>query len=111
MTTTDIETFVNGYGPTWRSGVLIDNTDRFIAAGGHIRNGVTAMWAVMADGIAHPVVCGEMVRIDTEDGSITGRCGCNVIRDFGACDYHAAIIAEWREQSEAETVAWERARD
>ena len=105
------EQFVGGYGPAWRTGVLIDHTDSFVAAGGRLRVGRNATWAVLPTGRAIPVVCGEIVRIDTEDGPMSGRCGLNVFRDLGACDAHAEERQGWMDMSEAERCAWERDRD
>ena len=67
---------------------------------------------VHADGERWPVVCSEIIPIWTEDGRSDGRCGkLAADTEFGACFGHAADIRHWRSQTEAETIAWERARE
>jgi hypothetical protein len=111
MNVTKAEQFIGAYGQSYRAGVLIDHTDRFVEAGGTIRVGRHAVWALVPKMAAIPVVCGEIVEIATEDGPISGRCGCNVAKDLGACAGHANERDEWLAMSEAERCAWERNRD
>lgn len=106
------EQFVGFYGNDPKWGVLFDHLEGFDAAGGTVRGAASGkghMWAVV-DGRAYPVVCSEIIEVSTEDGPSTGRCGapCEV---GPSCEYHAEIIAAWRAQSEAETVAWEHSLD
>lgn len=111
LTFSPLEVLVGAYGPAWRSGVLIDNTDRFVAEGGSIRVGRHATWAVMLNGKAFPVVCGALVEVATEDGPLSGRCGRDVEGDRGACGSHADERDEWMSMGERERCAWERAHD
>ena len=108
---TNAEQFIGAYGPAWLTGVLIDHADAFVAQGGRIRTGRHAFWAVLPNGQACPVVCGDFVQIDTEDGPISGRCGCNVVPDLGACERHAEERQEWLAMSESERVMWEKSHD
>lgn len=87
----DVELHVGHYGVTYRPGVLTEHVDAFIAAGGRIRpaaSGSGLLWAVLPSGAVAPVVCSELVWIDTEDGRIDGRCGFNAGAD-GRCARHA----------------------
>lgn len=104
--TTDLELMLGAYGPTYANhGLLSEHTDAFTAAGGTIGESITGRaWAVLPDGRALPVVCSEIIRVETEDGPVSGRCGAPAEKD-GACEYHADIIAAWRAQSEADA-AW-----
>lgn len=88
--TTDPAAFIGGYGRSWRSGLLSEHLHLFVRAGGTHRlpsrsNG--AGWAII-DGRAYPVVCSELVWIDTEDGRIDGRCGANAMAETGTCEGH-----------------------
>ena len=88
--------FLGSYGPEWRTGVVVDHVEMFVAAGGTVRpaaSGSGASWAVV-DGIAYPVVCGELVAIRTEDGVTDGRCGSPATVD-GCCAGHAEIVASY----------------
>ena len=109
--TTTPEQFIGSYGPTYRSALVVDHTDLFVAAGGRIHVGLHATWAMVPGWQAFPVVCGEIVRIDTEDGPISGRCGCNVVGDLGACQGHAEERDGWLAMDESERCAWERDRE
>lgn len=109
-TATRLEEFLGAYGQDWRRGLLIDHTDAFEAAGGTIRVGKHATWALLPGYPAIPVVCGDIVRIDTEDGPTDGRCGLNVTAD-GACEMHHDQHVFWASQTEAEVDQWERDRD
>ena len=121
--TTPAEEFIGQYGNATvrdeegyavvvgRRSLLIDHTDLFAAAGGTIRVGRHATWAVLPGGKAVPVVCGDLIPIQTEDGPSDARCGANVVGDLGACAGHAEERQEWRAMSEPERAAWERSRD
>lgn len=88
-TDTDPERFIGSYGQTWRSGLLSEHLDLFRRAGGTHRpsRNAGAGWAVI-DGKAVPVVCSEIVRVDTEDGPVSGRCGANALDATGTCHAH-----------------------
>lgn len=88
-TETPADRFVGAYGQTWRAGVLSEHLDLFRRAGGTHRpsRSTGAGWAVV-DGKAFPIVCSEIVRVDTEDGPVSGRCGANALEATGTCDYH-----------------------
>lgn len=89
-TTTAPADFIGMYGQTWREGLLSEHLDLFVRAGGThraSRNG-GAGWAVLDRGRAVPVVCSEIVRVDTEDGPVSGRCGANALEATGTCDAH-----------------------
>lgn len=107
-----MERFIGMYGQDWRAGLLSEHVDAFIEAGGEVReaaSGTGKAWAVIG-GKAYPVVCAEIVEVATEDGPMSGRCGHPATAEFGACETHAAVIAQWARQSEAQIIAWERAR-
>jgi hypothetical protein len=53
--------------------------------------------------------CPELVAIMTEDGPSDGRCLAPIEAGGYACPAHTAQIEEWRGQTEAEKLAWERA--
>jgi hypothetical protein len=88
-TDTDPARFIGSYGQTWRWGLLSEHLDLFVRAGGTHRPSRSdkAGWAVV-DGVAYPVVCSEIVRVDTEDGPVSGRCGANAIEETGTCEAH-----------------------
>lgn len=108
-THTDPDSFAGGYGTDWRQGVLSDHVDLFQRAGGVVRTSPSGRteWALMSDGTAVPIVCSEIIRIDTEDGPMSGRCGATATT-HGACDGHAEIRAAWLAMDEADRVAMER---
>lgn len=104
------EQHVAAYGLAWVLGVLAEHLPSFFAAGGIVRpaaSGSGASWAVLPDGTARPVVCGDVIAIPTEDGAVSGRCGLRATVD-GACEGHAVESAAWLVASEAERIAWER---
>lgn len=112
MTTSNAERFIGGYGPDFQPGVLSEHAADFVVAGGGFRVAASGrVWAVIPGGRAVPVVCSEIIQVETEDGPISGRCGTPATGDFGACPFHAAQIEGWRNQTEAETLAWERERE
>lgn len=80
--------FLGMYGPNWRQSLISEHLDLFRRAGGTFRPGNVALgWAVV-DGKAYPVVCSEIVRIDTEDGPVSGRCGTPALARTGTCEAH-----------------------
>lgn len=84
--------FIAPYGTRWRQGLLSEHLDLFVRAGGthHPSRSGGAGWAVVA-GKAYPVVCSEIVRVETEDGPVSGRCGANALEATGVCETHG----EW----------------
>lgn len=86
-----LDSYVAPYGPRWREGILIDHVEAAQRAG-HVlvRTGSGHGWVrPAAGGRAIRVVCGEIVRIDTEDGPVSGRCGTPVLLDAAVCEGHA----------------------
>jgi hypothetical protein len=97
---------IGRFGQDWTEGVLSEGLDlptRRLASGTTV--------AVDSRGHAHRVLCSEIVMIVTEDGRMDGRCGGLVTAEGEACPGHAAQLASWRGQSEAEALAWERELD
>lgn len=108
-----LDQFIGLYGQAYRAGLLSEHVEMFREAGGVVRpaaSGSGAHWAVVDGSNVYPVVCSELIVVDTEDGPVSGRCGYLAELE-GACERHGAILADWAAQSEAEAVAWERARD
>lgn len=104
--------FVGQYGPRFTAGVLSEHLERFVAAGGVVRparSGSGAAWAMVGPK-AYKVMCSDIVPVQTEDGTVTGRCGVLATRE-GACEAHAAEHDSWLAMAEAERAAWERDRD
>lgn len=102
--------FVGAYGSAWTPGILSEHVDAYVAAGGVVRpaaSGSGVLWAILPDGFALPVVCSEIIRVDTEDGSVSGRCGIPATRE-GSCEGHTRDREDWRAMTEAERAAWER---
>jgi len=98
------------YGPgPFRQGVLVDHLH--LIPEDRIRNGQNVQWVVTDDGRAWPVLCGEIIGIVTEDGPSDGRCGIPVEPGKGACEGHELQHQEWAQQTEAETIQWERERE
>src|SRR5690349_6907012 len=97
----DAEEHIGHYGPgrrVWdehgdgivydRVGVITDHVASFVEAGGSVRNGATVVWAVLPDGKAHKVLCGEIIPVATEDGPSDGRCGFPVRPGEVMCEGH-----------------------
>jgi hypothetical protein len=106
-----LERLTGRYGQDWAYGVLVDHLGQVQAAGLAVRQTTSGrLWVYdpRTSEAARPVLCAEIVPVATEDGTISGRCGNPVVGDEGACPGHAAVIASWREQTEAETITWER---
>jgi hypothetical protein len=63
-----------------RVGVIVDHLASFEAAGGRVHVAASgALWAVLPDGRAYRVLCGEIIAVATEDGPSDGRCGLPVV--------------------------------
>jgi hypothetical protein len=94
-TSTKPSEIVGSYGQHWREGVLSEHLSVFLKAGGTFRPAQTFEgWAVAEDGRAYPVLCSELVEVQTEDGPMTGRCGEHSVRN-GFCEYHD--FSDWQE--------------
>jgi hypothetical protein len=102
---------LGNYGRNWKPGVLIDDLGRAENIGLTIRYGNQMIWVVSDDdGVAYPVVCGDIVMVPQpgdDPGEIDGRCGIPVEPGKGACEGHDAQHAEWAQQTEAEIIEWE----
>lgn len=109
MAAVTADAFAAQYGAAWTLGILTDHVAKVEAAGLTVATVDGLAVVVDADG-AIPVVCSELIEVSTEDGPISGRCGLPVKAGAFACEGHGADIAAWAAQSEAETIAWERAR-
>lgn len=110
VTTTPAERLLTGYAGQ-PLGLLVDNVETFEAAGGTIRTSASGRveWAVLPDGSAYPVLCGDIVERTYEEGErYTDRCGA-VATNRGACAGHGEARDAWRAMSEAERCAVERA--
>lgn len=66
---------------------------------------------VALDGKIVPVLCSQLIMVNTEDGPGTGRCGTPLRGDAWACPGHTAEMEGWMAMSEAEKAAWERRHD
>jgi hypothetical protein len=108
-----LDKFTGVYGADWNLGVLGEHMDLAVQAGVIAttdRDG--QQYAVAPDTVEWfaPVVCGDIIWVYTEDGQMDGRCGLPVVDGF-SCEGHAAEREGWYAASEAERIAWERARD
>lgn len=104
--------FGQAYGPDYRLGVITDHVGQAQAAGWTVHVAASGRTYISdPKGAALPVLCGEIVRIDTEDGPTDGRCGHFVDHDDIACAGHAVGINAWRNASEIERVAIEARED
>lgn len=68
-------------------------------------------WVAVIDGYAVPVLCPDVIAINTEDGPGTGRCGDYVDAEGGLCEGHHRQVKAWLALSEPEKAAWERRHD
>jgi hypothetical protein len=98
------------YGQGWRQGLLSDHVGLALDLGFRVVTLSHTRRLVCEDGLTFPVVCSEIVMVDTEDGPIDGRCGLVADLD-GFCEPHAAQVSEWRAMSELERALWERTND
>lgn len=79
---------VGCYGQDWRQGVLSEHMGGHWDAARRLPGGT---WVVVQpDGRAERIVCSELIRVDTEDGPVTGRCGRPVTGEDEPwhCDLH-----------------------
>lgn len=96
------ELITGAYGQDWTTGVLAEHLPsdanlRVIASGRLIALVPSAY--KMLDTV--PVLCGEIVPIHTEDGTIDGRCGLPVHGIDGfACPGHQEAIMAYRNAPE-----------
>jgi hypothetical protein len=88
-------------------GLLVDQVAAFEAAGGRIVDGSAGRSYALIGIQAYPVLCGDLVPWQTEDGPSDTRCGQRVTR-HGQCEWHAAQMDWWRSLTEAEKAAQER---
>ena len=90
FTTTDtLDDFVGNYGnDRFRRGIVVDHVPAAIAAGHTYRRLTRSAVVVDSSGRTAPVLCGEIIRVDTEDGPVSGRCGGLANLD-GLCDRHS----------------------
>lgn len=100
---------VGSYGPGYRHGVITDHVGRAQQEGWTVHVAASGRTYISdPKGAAYPVLCGEIVHINTEDGPTDGRCGSYVYHDGIACPSHASAIERWRGTSEIERAAIER---
>lgn len=93
-------------------GLLVDWVEEAERKGARIVAGSAGRRYVMVGRKAYPVLCGEIVGYQTEDGPETGRCGQRVtVGDFGTCEVHGAEREYWASLTERERRAIERAED
>lgn len=93
-----------------RTGVLVDALPQ-VAAAPDLRVVRTAHREYVVDhkGHALPVVCGDIVEtVDSEGFRGDGRCGIQVAKGRGACDFHADEREAWFGLTEAERLHVER---
>ena len=105
-----LERYGAGYGPRWTYGIISEHVWLAVRVG-LVEQTVDGAVTVQdpETGESLPVLCSELVWIDTEDGRVTGRCGAPILPSDGfACEAHAEIIYGWRQESEAEVAQWER---
>lgn len=111
MTLSPLAQLTSGYGQNWRPGILTEHLMQVEASGLAVRvaaSGANWVHDPRTTEPAVPLVCSELVKVWTEDGPISGRCGAQVYGDAGACVGHTYAIESWAAQTEAETIAWER---
>lgn len=106
--TLDAESMIGFYGPgvrtfdadgdsgiTYRRSLISEHVEAFRDAGGRIHTAASGLrWAIVPGEAAAPVVCSEIIQVETEDGVDTGRCGQNADAE-GMCDVHAADYARY----------------
>lgn len=103
-----VQDYTGMYGPDWREGVLSEHVHRAVGDGCEERQDGDRHYIVDAYGATVTVVCSELIRVYTEDGPITGRCGAPVDKRGYACEGHADEIEHYRSMSEVERWAGER---
>ena len=108
-----LDDFVGHYGQNPRRGVITEHLDAARFAGLKVHTMASGRMYVTGPkgGASVPVVCSELIHIDTEDGRQVGRCGIPVVGDQGACAGHAAERDAYLASSEMERMEWERQND
>jgi hypothetical protein len=106
---TELEGFLRVYA-AGILGVLVDHVESAREMGARVVEGSHGRGYVVVGRRAYPILCGDIVRIETEDGPSDGRCG-RIAQADGACPVHAAQRDYWQSLSEAERVAVEREED
>jgi hypothetical protein len=91
-------------------GLLVDQAGAFTEAGGQIVAGSHGRSYAVVGGKAYPLLCGDIVPWQTEDGMSDGRCG-KVAVDHGQCPAHAAERDYWQDLSPREQQAIEQAEE
>jgi hypothetical protein len=105
-----IEDLTGVYGPRYRQGVCTDHVFHAVQDAGAQIKVLTSHRVVLTGpqgGKTYPVLCGELVNIDTEDGPVDGRCGEFAFAPKGedgpwGCPGHVAQQLAWAELSESE---------
>lgn len=83
---------IGAYGQDWITGILAEHVSEDAA----IIVDTSGRTFVLAVGDNFPVLCGEIVEIQTEDGLISGRCGRPVYNRGFACPGHQEQIESYR---------------
>ena len=92
-------------------GILVDHVEAAERMGAKLVEGTDGREYVVIEGRAYPVLCGDIVPVQTEDwGPESGRCG-QIARFDGSCEFHGAERAWWGSLTEREKAAVERAED
>ena len=77
---------VYGNGP-FRQGIISEHVPSALNAGLRLHPLTRSAFVVDPEGRTSPVLCSELIRVDTEDGPVSGRCG--VLANLnGLCDRH-----------------------
>lgn len=75
------------YGQEWKRGILLDHLHLAKEHGLRVTTvAAGTTWISEGTRVAVPLVCGELIWIDTEDGRIDGRCGLRL--NHFACPRH-----------------------
>lgn len=83
---------VGAYGQDWVTGVLAEHVSEDTC----IIVDTSGRTFVLTNDDNFPVLCGEIVEIQTEDGLISGRCGLSVYNRGYACPGHQEAIESYR---------------
>lgn len=97
---TDIYGLTGVYGPgPFRLGVLSEWEGIAEEAGMIVRTTATSRWVTgPKGGAAFPILCSELIPVETEDGIVSGRCGQAVTVDSAWCPGHCPD--GWKESCE-----------
>lgn len=83
-----VDDFVGVYGNgPFRQGIISEHVPAAARAGLTYRALSRSGIIVDPEGRTAPVLCSELIRVDTEDGPVSGRCGALANLD-GVCDRH-----------------------